>query len=102
MRAYVDRATQMCHWGPTPARLVASSLILEDANDRPLAEGVHELTDTFPTAVRPGGTYNGRDCTDYAHLADCLRKAGHLAAARELQALLGSAFAHVEGRVKEA
>merc|ERR1711974_558418 len=53
-------------------------------------------------AVTPGGTYNGRDCVDFAAVAGCLAREGHVAAARELDMLVSTAFAHVEGRVKEA
>merc|ERR1719247_1090598 len=101
VRAYIDRVTKMIHWGPTPARMVSSSCVA-DGDGEPLPIGLMQVSEKFPIAVSPGGTYNGRDCIDFSMLAGCLGKAGHAAAARELEALVSTAFAHVEGRVKEA
>lgn len=101
VRAYLQCARGVLHWGPTPARLVGSTLIAEDG-EKTLPEGLREVADAFPAVVAPGGTYNGRDSTDFAALAGALAAAGHGGAAADLRALCATAFAHAGGRVPEA
>lgn len=101
VKAFIDRATKMLHWGPTPCRLVGSSSVA-DGSGEPLAVGLVEVAEAFPRAVAPGGTYNGRDSVDFGALADALEEARHTDAARQLRSLQGAAFAHVNGRVQES
>jgi len=101
VRVYLDRATKIMHWGPTPARLVASAPLYK-CDDKPLCIGLTDVAEAFPNVVAPNGTYNERDCIDYVALADCLGKSGHCGAARALSSLVAFEFAHVRGRVKEA
>ncbi|CAJ1339162.1 unnamed protein product [Effrenium voratum] len=107
LKAFLDRAMKVVHWGPTPSRLVASSSVkpgeMESAPaGAPLTQpGVLEVAEVFPRSVRPGAGYNGRDCVDFPRLAEELGRF-HGEAARELQMLAKSAFAHQDGRVEEA
>lgn len=101
IQAYLHRATKILHWGPTPARLVASAVV-EEGGGAALRPGLVEASEDFPAVVTAGGTYNGRDSIDFAGLAHALARAGHVGAASELRALLPSAFAHARGRVKES
>merc|ERR1712087_221376 len=96
VQAFIDRAMKCPHWGPTPARLVGSAVIAED--DLLLTSGLREVSQAFPSAVSRNGSYNGRDCIDFALLAGLLRKAGHIAASKELEGLVNTAYAHVDGR----
>lgn len=98
--AFVDRATKVMHWGPTPARLVYSMPVYKGP-DKSLHLGLTDVKDMFPNVIAPNGTYNGRDSVDYSGLACSLREAGHVGAAEALKSLSGNAFAHVKGRVRE-
>ncbi|CAE7307753.1 unnamed protein product, partial [Symbiodinium pilosum] len=108
LKAFLDRAMKMVHWGPTPSRLVASSPVTAAdfgsvQEGAPLTvPGLREVSEAFPQAVRRGGSYNGRDCVDFVALAEALRFGGHGSAAAELQKLTKTAFAHQDGRVEEA
>lgn len=60
VRAYLDRATKIMHWGPTPARLVGSASMTLGSGSA-LPKGWAEVADKYPHVVSRGGTYNGRD-----------------------------------------
>eukprot|EP00913_Durusdinium_trenchii_P000995 g918.t1 len=67
---------------------------MKPAEGLPLTRpGLLEVAEAFPLAVRVGEAYNGRDCE--------LQRVGHLAAARDLEALAKTAYAHQNGRVEE-
>eukprot|EP00434_Breviolum_minutum_P013641 symbB.v1.2.012026.t1/scaffold791.1/size175533/13 len=108
LRAFLDRAMKCCHWGPTPCRIVASSSVMTEELERPLAglpltePGLKEVADAFPRAVRQGEAYNGRDCIDFHVLAQELQRVGHREAAKDLEVLANTAFAHQDGRVEES
>lgn len=104
VKAYIERATKVCHWGPTPAKLVAATSLdpQTQRRERPLPKGLVEVVERFPQCVVVSGTYNERDCVNYSTLADELRLLGHEGAAAELKGLLSCAFAHRDGRVEES
>lgn len=103
LRAFIDRSTKACHWGPTPARLVGSFPVNPAVGAR-MPVGLQAAAEAFPGTVAHQGTYNGRDCVDFAALAAALQSEGYEPASRELRSLSGTggAFAHTAGRVEEA
>merc|ERR1712194_193020 len=97
--AYLERVTKAMHWGPTPARLVASAPVYK-STDKLFPIGLTNVADLYPSVVTANGTYNERDSIDYGALADSLNKSGHVDSARELDILRQHAFFHERGRTR--
>jgi len=98
VRAFLDRVMKALHWGPTPSRLVSSEVCSEGER---LPGGLNEVSVSYPNAVSPGGTYNGRDCVDFRVLAEELARVGQTGASLQLKSV-AAAFFHENGRVEES
>eukprot|EP01061_Rhynchopus_euleeides_P026567 TRINITY_DN4335_c1_g1_i1.p1 TRINITY_DN4335_c1_g1~~TRINITY_DN4335_c1_g1_i1.p1 ORF type:complete len:365 (+),score=124.47 TRINITY_DN4335_c1_g1_i1:149-1243(+) len=93
--AWIDRFTNVVHWGPTPCAVVSNRVVSAEGKPLPL---IKELSEAFPDCVGVGGAFNGRNSIYFKRLRDVLGAKGFDAASQHLGELL-EVYQHDQGHV---